>query len=102
MRIDHVDTDPKWGLMVTGGSWSVWQTFPLFSQAGAAGRIALIEEGAKLLGVPAQTCLARNGAVVAGNQSISYGEIVSAAICGAALRPTNWRRCRSSRPRSAA
>ncbi len=24
----HVDTDPKWGLMVTGGSWSVWQTFP--------------------------------------------------------------------------
>ena len=28
----HVDTDPKWGLMVTGGSWSVWQTFPLFSR----------------------------------------------------------------------
>ncbi|MDB5454962.1 MAG: aldehyde oxidase and xanthine dehydrogenase molybdopterin binding protein, partial [Caulobacter sp.] len=24
VRITHVDTDPKWGLMVTGGSWSVW------------------------------------------------------------------------------
>ena len=35
VRIDHVDSDPKWGLMVTGGSWSVWQTFPLYSRAGA-------------------------------------------------------------------
>jgi len=26
--------------MVTGGSWSVWQTFPLYSRAGAAGRLA--------------------------------------------------------------
>ena len=49
----HVDSDPKWGLMVTGGSWSVWQTFPIFSKAGAAGRIALIEAGAKLMGVAA-------------------------------------------------
>ena len=71
VRIDAVDTDPKWGVMMTGGSNSVWATFPIFSRAGAAGRIALIEEGAKLLGVPAQQCLARNGAVVAGNRSIS-------------------------------
>ena len=27
VRIDAVDTDPKWGVMMTGGSWSVWQTF---------------------------------------------------------------------------
>jgi isoquinoline 1-oxidoreductase beta subunit len=26
VRIHHVDSDPKWGLMVTGGSWSVWQS----------------------------------------------------------------------------
>src|SRR5882757_6673461 len=51
VRIKAVDTDPKWGLMVTGGSWSVWMTYPVFSHAGAAGRIALIEEGARLLGV---------------------------------------------------
>ena len=25
IRIIHVDTDPKWGVMVTGGSWSVSQ-----------------------------------------------------------------------------
>jgi isoquinoline 1-oxidoreductase subunit beta len=76
VRIVAVDTDPKWGLMVTGGSWSVWMTFPVFSRAGAAGRIALVEEGAKLLGVPAGQCVARNSSIVAGNRSISYAEIV--------------------------
>src|ERR1700761_6857559 len=55
VRIFAVDTDPKWGPMSTGGSKSVWLDFPIYSRAGAAGRIALIEAGAKLLGVsPAQ------------------------------------------------
>ncbi|SAK99544.1 aldehyde oxidase [Caballeronia temeraria] len=76
VRIIHVDTDPKWGAMVTGGSWSTWQTWPVFSHAGAAGRIALIEEGAKLLGVSTDDCAARAGAVVARSRSIAYGDIV--------------------------
>ncbi|NKF22877.1 xanthine dehydrogenase family protein molybdopterin-binding subunit [Solimonas marina] len=83
VRIIHVDTDPKWGLMVTGGSWSVWQTFPVFSRAGAAGRIALIEAGAKLMGVAPAHCTARSGHVIAGGRSLSYGEIVRR---GGALR----------------
>src|SRR5690349_22101399 len=37
VRIAAVDTDPKWGVMMTGGSTSVFQSFPLFSRAGAAG-----------------------------------------------------------------
>ena len=45
VSVVYVDTDPKWGLMITGGSWSVWQSFPVLSRAGAAGRIALVEEG---------------------------------------------------------
>jgi isoquinoline 1-oxidoreductase subunit beta len=77
VRIVTVDSDPKWGIMVTGGSWSVWQTFPVFSRAGAAGRIALIEEGAKLLGTSPQSCIARLGAVHVGGRSISYGDIVT-------------------------
>jgi CO/xanthine dehydrogenase Mo-binding subunit len=76
VRIVHVDTDPKWGLMVTGGSWSVWQTFPIFSQAGAAGRIALVEAGAKLLNVSPAGGTARGGVVHVGGKSISYGDIV--------------------------
>jgi isoquinoline 1-oxidoreductase subunit beta len=67
VAIIHVDTDPKWGIMMTGGSWSVWQSFPIFSRAGAAGRIALIEEGAKLLGVDQNTCTARSGTVMSGS-----------------------------------
>jgi isoquinoline 1-oxidoreductase beta subunit len=74
--IKHVDTDPKWGTMVTGGSWSVWQSFEPLSQAGAAGRIALIEEAAKLLDVPVSACLARNSMVTSGRRSISYADIV--------------------------
>ena len=50
VRILLVDTDPKWGYMQTGGSKSVWVDFPIYSRAGAAGRIALIEAGARLLG----------------------------------------------------
>src|ERR1700719_2868427 len=77
VRIVEVDTDPKWGEMVTGGSWSVWQSFPVLSRAGAAGRIALVEEGAKLLGVSPQSCTAHNGAVEAKGRSILYGDIVA-------------------------
>ena len=77
IRIVTVDSDPKWGVMVTGGSWSVWQTFPVFSRAGAAGRVALIEEGAKLLGTSSHSCTAHLGAVHANGRSISYGEIVA-------------------------
>jgi isoquinoline 1-oxidoreductase beta subunit len=77
VKIVTVDSDPKWGLMVTGGSWSVWQSFPLLSRAGAAGRIALIEEGAKLLGVPEPMCTARDHAVHGGGRSIPYGDIVA-------------------------
>ncbi|MGB6764576.1 molybdopterin cofactor-binding domain-containing protein [Mycobacterium sp.] len=77
VRIVGVDTDPKWGEMLTGGSWSVWQSFPVLSRAGAAGRIALVEEGAKLLGVSPHSCTARNGAVEAKGRSILYGDIVA-------------------------
>jgi CO/xanthine dehydrogenase Mo-binding subunit len=62
--------------MVTGGSWSMWQSYPLYSQAGAAGRQVMLEEGAKLLGKPLSACTARGGAVHAGKASVSYGEIV--------------------------
>jgi CO/xanthine dehydrogenase Mo-binding subunit len=77
VRVVTVDSDPKWGEMMTGGSWSVWQSFPVLSRAGAAGRVALIEEGARLLGVSPQRCEARNGAVHANGRSIPYGDIVA-------------------------
>jgi isoquinoline 1-oxidoreductase beta subunit len=76
VRLVGVDTDSKWGLMITGGSTSVWSTYPIFSRAGAAGRISLIAEGARLLGANPEACVARQGRVEAGDRSIGYGEIV--------------------------
>ncbi len=73
----HVDTDPKWGYMVTGGSWSMNHNFVAFSHAGAAGRIAMIEAGAREMGVPANGCTARESKVIHGAQSITYGELVT-------------------------
>jgi len=83
VKITQVDTDPKWGLMVTGGSWSVWMTWDIFRQAGAAARAVMIEEGAKLLGTTPAACSARNGMIMANGRSISYGDIVARA------RPTH-------------
>jgi len=77
VRIEYVDTDPKYGIRITGGSWSVWQNFDLLSRAGAAGRKALVEEGAKILGVPTHKCIAKNSRVHHGKKSVGYSEIVS-------------------------
>ena len=76
VRLRAVDSDPKWGTMVTGGSWSVSQSFATLSQAGAAGRLTLIEEGAKLLRLDKAACTARNSMVRGGGKSIGYAEIV--------------------------
>lgn len=77
VEILHVDSDPRWGYMVTGGSWSVHTTFDQLSAAGAAGRIALLEAGAALLGVSQESCSVSNSVVSGGGKSISFGDIVS-------------------------
>ena len=77
VSIDYVDTDAKYGAYVTGGSWSIWTSFDQLSRAGAAGRVALIEEGARLLGVEPGQCVAENSQVVCGNKQISYADIVA-------------------------
>ena len=77
VSIKHVDTDPKWGYMVTGGSWSVFTSFTMLSQAGAAGRTVLIEEGAKMLGVEPTLCRAADGRVVSGEESVTFAQIVA-------------------------
>jgi isoquinoline 1-oxidoreductase subunit beta len=77
VSIKHVDSDPKWGYMVTGGSWSVFTSFAMLSNAGAAGRTVLIEAGAKLLGVDKTACRAADSRVTAGEQSVAFAEIVT-------------------------
>lgn len=79
VRIDYPESHEKWGLMITGGSWSVNWTFDSLSRAGASGRIALVEAGAEMLGVPAGECMAANSTVAHGpsGRSVTYADIVS-------------------------
>ena len=79
VRIDYPDSHEKWGLMLTGGSWSVNWTFDQMSRVGASARIALVDAGAKMLGVTAAECSASNSVVTHGDsgRSITYGQIVA-------------------------
>jgi len=80
VHINHVDSAAKWGLMVTGGSWSVWQSWPIYRQAGAAGRIALAEKAATLWGVDAAAVTVKDGVVTAEGRSATFGELVAQGI----------------------
>lgn len=73
----HVDAEPRFGLMLTGGSWSVFTSFRHLSQAGAAGRIALQEAGAAMLGVAVDDCRVENSHVIAGERRVSFADIVA-------------------------
>lgn len=77
VSVRYVDSDPKWGYMVTGGSWSVVTSFSMLSQAGAAGRSVLVEAGAALLGVAADDCRVANSRVEANGKQVTFAEIVT-------------------------
>lgn len=78
VSIQHVDTDPKWGYMVTGGSWSVHTSFTQLSQAGAAGRMVLTEAGARMMGVAPEACRVEASRVSSGSASVTFAEIIQA------------------------
>jgi isoquinoline 1-oxidoreductase beta subunit len=81
MRIDYPIADPKYGLMVTGGSWSINQTFDSLSRGAAAARMALIDAAASSWKVPAGECAAARSAVrhLPTGRTLTYGEIVAKA-----------------------
>jgi isoquinoline 1-oxidoreductase subunit beta len=79
VRIDYPTADPKFGLMLTGGSWSVNWTFDTLSRAGAAARLALVDAAARAWKVDAADCIAERGVVrhPSSGRSLRYGEIVA-------------------------
>src|SRR5213596_512002 len=79
IRIYYPMNDPKFGLMLTGGSWSVNGTFDSLSRAGAGARMLLIEAAAKQMGVAAADCVAADSRVrhLPTGRSMAYGEIVA-------------------------
>ncbi len=79
VRVDYPTNDPKYGLMLTGGSWSVNWTFDTLSRAAAAARLSLIDAAAKSWNVSAADCVAERGVVrhLPTGRSLRYGEIVA-------------------------
>ena len=74
----YPDISRKWGLMITGGSWSVNWTFDKNSRIGASARIVFIEAGAKMLGAAPNNCTAKNSTVISNDgRSVSYKDILS-------------------------
>src|SRR5438034_3798497 len=71
--------DPKYGLMLTGGSWSVNWTFDSLSRAGAGARMLLTEAAAKQMNVAVADCVAEDGRIrhLPTGRSMPYGEIVA-------------------------
>ena len=71
-------TSPIYGLAYTVNSGSVTTEFDRIARAGAAGRIALVEAGAKVLGAKVGDCYAENSRVIdkVSGRSIGYGEIL--------------------------
>src|SRR5207244_9843838 len=63
IRVDYPTSDPKYGLMLTGGSWSVNWTFDTLSRGGAAARIILVDAAANRWKVPAAECAAERSIV---------------------------------------
>jgi len=76
--LDAKMLDPVLGLNITGGSWSTMWNFEAMSKAGAAGRMALAEAGAGILGAKPEDVSVANGAVTdkKSGKSVSFGDIV--------------------------
>jgi CO/xanthine dehydrogenase Mo-binding subunit len=79
IRIDYPDSHKKWGLMITGSSWSINWTFDRNSRIGASARIALIEAGANFMSVNKDECYAKESKVIhkSTNKFVTYSEILT-------------------------
>lgn len=80
IELDMVGNDAKYGLLVTGGSWSINWTFDAMSRAGAAGRTILQEAAAEKFGGEPSEYSVENNSVSGNGQSISFGELVANGI----------------------
>ncbi len=76
--LESVENFAIYGLAYTVNSGSMTTEFDRIARAGAAGRIVLVEAGAKLLGAKVADCRAESGRVIdkVSGRSVGYGEIL--------------------------
>src|SRR5262249_4200770 len=84
VRVEHAPAAPEYahtafGMQMTGGSTSTWESFAQLRQAGATARALLIAAAAQKWNVQAADCRTEKGFVVCGKHKASYGELADAA-----------------------
>jgi len=84
VRVEHAPAAPAYahtafGMQMTGGSTSTWESFAQLRQAGATARAFLIAAAAQKWNLQAADCHSEKGFVVAGKHKASYGELADAA-----------------------
>ncbi|MBA3260218.1 MAG: xanthine dehydrogenase family protein molybdopterin-binding subunit [Gemmatimonadales bacterium] len=85
IKVEHAPAAPVYGspvfagMQITGGSSSTWSEFDRYRQAGATARTLLVQAAAERFGVTPAAIRTENGAAIAGNQSVRYGELADAA-----------------------
>ncbi|MDO6725142.1 molybdopterin-dependent oxidoreductase [Celeribacter halophilus] len=80
VQITYVDHEKKWGGAPTAGSRSVWSLWSVYRQAGAAGRVALVEAAAQKWGIAPKDCTAEAGMVTGGGKTISFAALVAEGL----------------------
>jgi isoquinoline 1-oxidoreductase beta subunit len=83
MRVSLASNDPKFndpvlGAQITGGSWSTMMNFDAMSRAGAAGRMALMDAAAGMMGVPGAELTVRDSVIAhaKSKKSLSFADVV--------------------------
>ena len=80
VEIDYIGFDPRLGLHLTGGSWSINWTFDALSRAGASGRITLLEAAAGKFGGTASDYTAHKGVITGNGHTVTYGALVASGV----------------------
>ncbi|MGY4573651.1 molybdopterin cofactor-binding domain-containing protein [Bradyrhizobium sp. USDA 3256] len=83
VRLQLASNDPKFndpvlGAQITGGSWSTLMNFDAMSRAGAAGRIALTEAAAAIMGVRVDELIVQESTIkhAKSGRQISFADVV--------------------------
>lgn len=84
IAVEHAPAAPEYahtafGMQMTGGSTSTWESFDQLRMAGATARELLLAAGAAKLGVKAADCRVESGQVVHGERRLGFGELADAA-----------------------
>ena len=80
VTIDYIGYDPRLGLHLTGGSWSINWTFDALSRVGASGRITMLEAAAQKFGGEPSDYTAHQGVITGNGHMVTYGALVASGI----------------------